>query len=173
YTHYLGVPLRVGDRVIGVLAFRARRRFSPRDQELAEAFAGQASIALEHARLYREANRHAQRMAALADVERLLSATLDSDVVAQRIADSVCTLLEARAAAVYRLLPETGDVEAMAVSGDVGARFDRIVFARGTGASGLAIRDRRPVGARAGERAALLAGDGAPGSHRDAGRGGA
>jgi len=145
YTHYLGVPLRVGDRVIGVLAFRARRRFSPRDQELAEAFAGQASIALEHARLYREANRHAQRMAALADVERLLSATLDSDVVAQRIADSVCTLLEARAAAVYRLLPETGDVEAMAVSGDVGARFDRIVFARGTGASGLAIRDRRPV----------------------------
>ncbi|PYN93796.1 MAG: hypothetical protein DMD89_23545 [Candidatus Rokuibacteriota bacterium] len=145
YTHYLGVPLRVGDRVIGVLAFRARRRFSPRDQELAEAFAGQASIALEHARLYREANRHAQRMAALADVERLLSATLDSDVVAQRIADSVCTLLEARAAAVYRLLPETGDVEAMAVSGDVGARFNRIVFARGTGASGLAIRDRRPV----------------------------
>src|SRR5438309_9223660 len=84
-------------------------------------------------------------MAALANVERLLSATLDSDVVAQRIADSVCTLLGARAAAVYRLLPETGDVEAMAVSGDVGARFNRIVFARGTGASGLAIRDRRPV----------------------------
>src|SRR5262249_55196168 len=126
-------------------SFRARRRFSARDQELAEAFAGQAAIALEHARLYREANRHAQRMAALADVERLLSAALDSDVVAQRITDSVRTLLDARAAAVYRVLPESGDIEPMAFSGDVGARFDRIVFARGTGASGLAIRDRRPV----------------------------
>ena len=145
YTHYLGVPLRVGDRVIGALAFRARRRFTARDQELAEAFAGQAAIALEHARLYREANRHARRMAALADVERLLSATLDSDVVAQRITDSVCTLLEVRAAAVYRLLPETGDVEAMAVSGAVGTRFRQIVFAEGTGACGVAIRDRRPV----------------------------
>src|SRR3989475_11279577 len=145
YTHYLGVPLRVGDRVIGALAFRARRRFTARDQELAEAFAGQAAIALEHARLYREANRHARRMAALADVERLLSATLDSDVVAQRITDSVCTLLEVRAAAVYRLVPETGDVEAMAVSGAVGTRFRQIVFAEGTGACGVAIRDRRPV----------------------------
>src|SRR5262249_9961820 len=86
----------------------------------------------------------AQRMAALADVERLLSAALDSDVVAQRITDSVRTLLDARAAAVYRVLPESGDIEPMAFSGDVGARFDRIVFARGTGASGLAIRDRRP-----------------------------
>src|SRR2546422_10906808 len=110
YSKFLGVPLKVADRPIGVLTFRARRAFTARDQELAEAFAGQAAIALEHARLYREANRHARRMAALADVERLLSATLDSDVVAQRITDSVCTLLEVRAAAVYRLLPGTRDV---------------------------------------------------------------
>src|SRR5262249_27270801 len=88
---------------------------------------------------------HAQRMAALAGVERLLSATLDSDIVAQRIADSVRTLLDARAAAVYRLLPETGDAEAMAVAGDVGTRVERIIFAPGTGARGPAIRDRRPV----------------------------
>ncbi len=51
YTHFLGVPLRVGERIIGVLTFRARRAFSAADQELAEAFAGQAAIAIEQSRL--------------------------------------------------------------------------------------------------------------------------
>jgi signal transduction histidine kinase len=51
YTHFLGVPLRVGERIIGVLTFRARRAFSAPDQELAEAFAGQAAIAIEQSRL--------------------------------------------------------------------------------------------------------------------------
>jgi signal transduction histidine kinase len=51
YTHFLGVPLRVGERIIGVLTFRARRAFSAVDQELAEAFAGQAAIAIEQSRL--------------------------------------------------------------------------------------------------------------------------
>jgi GAF domain-containing protein/CheY-like chemotaxis protein len=67
YTHYLGVPLRVGSRITGVFAFRARRPFTERDRELAETFAGQAAIALEHARLYREASRQA------ADNARLLA----------------------------------------------------------------------------------------------------
>src|SRR5207249_8609255 len=34
---FLGVPLRVGTRTIGALAFRARRAFTPRDAEIAEA----------------------------------------------------------------------------------------------------------------------------------------
>src|SRR5205814_8933813 len=58
YTTYLGVPLQVGDRTIGVFAFRGRRPFTPRDQELAEAFAGQAAIAIDHSRLFTEASRH-------------------------------------------------------------------------------------------------------------------
>ena len=51
YTHFLGVPLRVGERTIGVLTFRARRPFTTPDQELGEAFAGQAAIAIEQSRL--------------------------------------------------------------------------------------------------------------------------
>lgn len=55
YATFLGVPVQIGDRILGVLAFRARRPFTARDRELAEAFAGQAAIAIEHSRLYREA----------------------------------------------------------------------------------------------------------------------
>ena len=52
YTHFLGVLLRVGDRTIGVLTFRARRAFTAQEQELAEAFAAQAAVAIEQSRLF-------------------------------------------------------------------------------------------------------------------------
>jgi GAF domain-containing protein/CheY-like chemotaxis protein len=146
YVQFLGVPLRAGARIIGVLAFRARRAFTARDAELAEAFAGQAALALEHARLYREANRQAERMAALADVERLLAETLEPDVVARRVADSVRVLLQAHAASVYRLEPGDGELVALAVShpdGD-GAPWNMRLPA-GHGVVGLAVRERATV----------------------------
>src|SRR5207249_113314 len=92
YTTFLGVPLKIGGRAIGVLTFRARRPFSARDRELAEAFAGQSAIAIEHARLVREASEQADRMRALADLSRVFAGTLDPDVVSERIADSVRSL---------------------------------------------------------------------------------
>jgi GAF domain-containing protein/ActR/RegA family two-component response regulator len=144
YRSYLGVPLRVGNRIIGVLTFRARRPFTSREQELAEAFAGQAAVAIEHARLYREATRQAERMRALADVERLLSETLAPEVVVQRVADSISTLLGARSAILYRVDTESGMVETQAIS--TGSEFPWTrVLPSGTGMAGVAIRDRRPV----------------------------
>jgi GAF domain-containing protein/CheY-like chemotaxis protein len=145
YTTYLGVPLRVGDRIIGVLTFRARRAFDARDCEMAEVFAGQAAIALEHSRLYRESGRQAERMTALAGLGRLLSETLDFDRVAQRVADSVCTLLGARSSCLYRLEPD-GGVVAVTVSSEAGASFQWAGALRpGEGIAGLAVGARRPV----------------------------
>jgi GAF domain-containing protein/CheY-like chemotaxis protein len=142
YTTFLGVPLKVRERTIGVLTFRARRSFTPRDQELAEAFAGQAAIALEHSRLYREARRQAERMQALADLSRVVSETLDPEAVGQRVADSICALLGARSSALYRL-GEGGEMLALTVSRDSEFHWTR-VLAPGTGLAGLAARERRP-----------------------------
>ena len=144
YRAFLGVPLRVGERIIGVLTFRARRAFTPVEQELAEAFAGQAAIALEHSRLYREATRQAERMRALADVERLLSETLAPEVVVQRVADSISTLLGAKSAALYRVNTETGMVETQAISAGSAFPWTRSL-PPGTGMAGVAIRDRRSM----------------------------
>jgi signal transduction histidine kinase len=60
---YLAVPLRVQERVIGVLVlwlFNPQRHFSSDDITLAEALADRAAVALENARLY-EQERNAQR----------------------------------------------------------------------------------------------------------------
>ena len=141
YTKFLGVPLKVGGRAIGVLTFRARRAFTPRDQDLAEAFAGQAAVALEHARLYREARRQAARMRALADLSRVLSETLDPDVVSQSVADSVCALLGARSSALYRMGAD-GRMTALTVSRGSTFEWTRDL-PPGTGLAGLAAGERR------------------------------
>jgi GAF domain-containing protein/CheY-like chemotaxis protein len=145
YTKFLGVPLKVADRTIGVLTFRARRTFTPRDQELAEAFAGQAAIALQHSRLYGEARRGAERMRALSDLARTVSETLDPEAVGQRVADSICALLGARSSVLYRLA-DSGEMLALTVSRDSAFEWARVLPA-GTGLAGLAARERRSVAA--------------------------
>jgi len=146
YRWFLGVPLTVGRRTIGVLVFRSRRPFEPHRRALAEAFAGQAAIALEHARLYREVRRQAERTEALADVERLLSETLDPDMVARRIAESLRGLLGVASSMVYRVDDSTGVLTTIAVSGGLPHAGERpFRLASGSGASGLALRERRPV----------------------------
>jgi signal transduction histidine kinase len=55
---YLGAPLLVGDRVLGAVAFGVAdgpRRFGPEDLGTAQALAQRCALALESARLYREA----------------------------------------------------------------------------------------------------------------------
>ncbi len=65
YRGLLGVPVKVGERVLGVLSIRTRRAeaYSASDVGLASAFASQAAVALDNARL---AGEHAQLYARLA-----------------------------------------------------------------------------------------------------------
>ena len=143
YTTSLGVPLRMADRTIGVLAFRGRRAFTRRDQEVAEAFAGQAAIALEHSRLYREAARHAERMVALADLGRLVSETLDPAVVSRRVTDSLCTILGAGHATLYRVEASSGDFVVESTAGAEPPFQWAPRLPPGDGLVGVVMRDRR------------------------------
>ena len=146
YTTFLGVPLKIGGRAIGVLTFRARRPFGARDQELAEAFAGQSAIAIEHARLVREASEQADRMRALADLSRVFAGTLDPDVVSERIADSVRSLFSSVSASLFRVEPGSGDLVPVATStGRGGDTPPAPVLPRGVGISGLAAESRHVV----------------------------
>jgi len=54
---WLGVPLRGRERVLGTLAVlsRGERRFTKADVSVLEAFADQAAVAIENARLFRQA----------------------------------------------------------------------------------------------------------------------
>jgi two-component system, cell cycle sensor histidine kinase and response regulator CckA len=56
---FLGVPIKTGEDVVGVLSIRSSREegFSADDVELATVFASQAAIALENSRLYQKTQR--------------------------------------------------------------------------------------------------------------------
>jgi GAF domain-containing protein/CheY-like chemotaxis protein/HPt (histidine-containing phosphotransfer) domain-containing protein len=144
----LAVPMMLRDRVIGTLSVgdRIGRVFDEEDVRLARAFADQAALALENARLYEVATRRAERMRALAEVERLISETLEPAAVARQVVESLRTLLEARVSVLYRLDEATGDLVALAVSGDAGPEnAPGMALPRGTGVAGLAVQERRSV----------------------------
>jgi PAS domain S-box-containing protein len=61
YRSFLGVPLRRGPDILGTLEVVTRhehRRFGPEDQHLMSAFADQAAVAIENARLFEDARSH-------------------------------------------------------------------------------------------------------------------
>lgn len=76
---FLGVPLRAHGRIIGTLnAYaKSRRRFTPDEVSLLSAFADQASLAIEKARLLREAEAREQEATKLYEITGQLASSLD------------------------------------------------------------------------------------------------
>src|SRR6266536_2441883 len=145
YTHFMGLPLRFGERIIGALTFRARRAFSRRDQEVAEAFAGQAAVAIEHARLYREASQQAERMRALAEMGRTLVSTVDAGRILDIVTAQTRETLGVAAAAVHLHDPDLGMLRIALHSGASEVFPGPPLVELGEGVSGLAFLERRPV----------------------------
>ena len=145
----LAVPLRVAETLLGILAVgdEAQRAFSTRDVGLLQAFADQAAVALNNARLFEETERRRLAAESLAELGQLLTRSLDATEVSQRIVDSVRTLMKTTGSVLYRLDPQTQNLVALAVSGDVGADFTAraSVIEPGHGVVGRAARERRPV----------------------------
>jgi signal transduction histidine kinase len=116
-SHFLGVPVRDGDRVLGIIfaankmsAAAAGRGFSERDEEILSLFAAHAAIALTNARLYERS--------------RELSVMQERSRLARELHDAVTQKLfsiraHARAAAVLAdrepadLAPVRAEIEAI------------------------------------------------------------
>ncbi|MGH7313851.1 MAG: GAF domain-containing protein, partial [Candidatus Rokuibacteriota bacterium] len=140
YRSVLAVPLRVQERVIGALGVTDRpgRAFSPEDVRLAEAFAAQAALALENARLYSlQAARRAQ-IETLAEVEREFAAELNLDRLLGLVTDRASRLFAADG--VIHLVNDDGALVPCAWSER--ARFDRQVIL-GHGVTGSCAAERR------------------------------
>jgi GAF domain-containing protein len=70
---YLGVPIMLGDEAIGVISVQSTEiegRFAPADVQLLSTLAAHVGVAINNARLYREADRRGKEMAAVADLGR-------------------------------------------------------------------------------------------------------
>jgi signal transduction histidine kinase/ActR/RegA family two-component response regulator len=143
----LAVPLRVQERITGVLTIAAAtgRVFVEDEVALLQAFADQAALALENSRSHAEVIRRQQEAEELARVARLISETLDLTTVGERIAEGVLELLGVHSSAL-RLLRADGSLVGIAAGGRAkeytGAED---VVPAGIGIVGLAAIEARPI----------------------------
>ena len=147
FTSYLARPVILGDTLLAVVAMAARRPFElhQEDEELLDAFMAQAAVAIHNARLFAESEKRGRIAQDLADLGRLLSQTLDIEVVAEAIAQGILQRLGALTAGVYHLEPESGDLVVMATATASGTFEWVLVLPRGTGVEGLAVEQRALV----------------------------
>jgi signal transduction histidine kinase/DNA-binding response OmpR family regulator/putative methionine-R-sulfoxide reductase with GAF domain len=144
----LWAPLIARDEAIGVMSIQNLDRedaFSDRDLRLITTLASSLSVALENARLSREAHERADEMAALSDIAREISATLDPAAVIERIAAHAQRLFRASTSAVF-LPAEDGDgFRAITAQGTLSSVLmdDRIL--EGEGIIGGAIAERQGI----------------------------
>lgn len=94
---WLGVPLIVGDRVIGMLSVDSTQPnyFTADHVRLVAAFADQVAIAIENARLYTEAEQRANELGCLYAAAQDLAASLEPRVMLEHLARHLTQALDA------------------------------------------------------------------------------
>ncbi|HSK87844.1 MAG TPA: GAF domain-containing protein, partial [Anaerolineales bacterium] len=110
------VPLQTNQRVFGMISLQNidhEHAFPESDVRLLETLASSMSVALENARLFDEISRHARESAALNEVGRDISSTLEISAVMERIASHARDLLKADTSAIF--LPEAGTASYKAI----------------------------------------------------------
>lgn len=109
---WLGIPLIYKSEVIGLIALEKREPdfYSPDHINAGTAFASQAAVSLENARLYEESTRRAaeldersQRMALLNRLSSDLAASLDIDHIFRLTGQQMCSALNASGAAAVMI----------------------------------------------------------------------
>ena len=101
------VPLSWGDEARGLVSisdYQREHAFSSSDVRLLETLAGTMSVALQNAQLFDEIQRRTKESAAMAEVGRDVSSTLDLNTVMDRIASHAKELLGADTSAIF--IPE-------------------------------------------------------------------
>ena len=132
------MPILKGDEAFGMIGTYGQHEnaFDESDVRLLQTLANSMSVALENARLFDETQRRSRETAALAEVGRDISATLDLGAVMDRIARHAKDLLHADNSAIF--LPDAGGrtYRAIVAIGGVAEAIKATVIESGIGIIG-------------------------------------
>jgi GAF domain-containing protein/CheY-like chemotaxis protein len=140
------VPLVAGDQARGLISLVDLDRehaYSESDVRLLQTLANSMSVALENARLFDETQRRTRETAALAEVGRDISSTLDLATVMDRIARHAKDLLTADNSAIF--LPDAGaqSYRAIVAVGELAPAIQSTVIDVGVGIIGSLVQSGR------------------------------
>jgi len=143
---YYGVPIMIGDSLVGVLDYIVPEGVPDlEEQEALNLLAAHAGVAIRNASLYREAARRRDVAEALARLGHGLSSTLDIDRIGELVVSGTVELLGASGAAVYRYEPSDDTLRTVVSQGPDGTRGRSMVIRPGEGIAGRAVSERRIV----------------------------
>jgi diguanylate cyclase (GGDEF)-like protein len=148
YVHgWMGVPLIGHGETIGFLTLDSRTiaAFGPEAASLAQAFANQATVAIENARLYEAAKIAAERRAVLYRAsQEVVSASLQPEQIYTAIHRAVAQLMPSEAF-VIGLVDEARQETEFVYLFDKGGRYPAMRLPVGQGMSGKVIASGKPL----------------------------
>ncbi len=151
---WLGVPLMVKDRVIGMITLDRREpwAFGEEDVQLALAFANQAALAIENARLFAQAEQRMRELEALYQAEEKLNRAeeelyrrLRLDLVLQTLVDVAVELLQADKSSLMVWDAQQEKLVVRAAHGFSPETMARMSFALGEGIVGRVAASGEPM----------------------------
>jgi GAF domain-containing protein len=115
----LAVPLKVGDRFVGVMNVESPRlnAFTPDDERLLSALGSQLAVLIENARLYEETQQRLAEVSTLYSFAQKLSSSLELPEVLDAIVVTLKQVLGCRGVSISLLVPETQVLEIRAAAG--------------------------------------------------------
>ncbi len=144
---WIGAPLIVQDRVVGVLNVDSHRpgAYSRDDVEVVSAFADHAATAVANARLFAQSQRQVQATQALAEAARVVTASLELEDVLHRVLNQTMRSLGAEAASVALTDQENGDLEFTVATGEAADAVEGFQLQRGQGIAGWVAENEEAV----------------------------
>jgi signal transduction histidine kinase len=143
----LGVPLKVGERVVGVINVTDDQKVGPFDEDqvrLLSLFADQAAIVVENARLVEALTRHDREMATLYETSLEINSQPDVSTLIHAIVRRAAELLGTQTGALYQVGTD-GETLKLVVSHNLPPHWVGITLRLGEGLAGRVAQIGEPM----------------------------
>ena len=140
------VPIRFKGKIIGVLDVQSEfvDAFDETDLGVLQSLANQAAIAIDNARLFRDADRQVRDLRALADASRIISSVLDQDQLLQALYEQI-TRIAPTDFYVIALYDESTNVLSIEINVDDGVPYPKEQYVLDRGLLKHVIHKREPL----------------------------
>jgi GAF domain-containing protein len=140
----LTVPIKFKGKVIGVLDAQSDRldAFGDSDLVVLQSLANQAAIAIDNARLFRDAARQVRDLTALADASRIISSVLHQDQLLEALYQQI-TRIAPTDFYLIALYDEATNTVSIEINVDEGVRYPKEHYVLDRGLLKLIIHDRQ------------------------------
>ncbi len=144
---WLGVPMLLGDQVIGVIAVQSYTTpytYNAWHRDVLSAIASQAAIAIQNARLFQQRERQLAELRVLNQIAQALSGTLDLELLVQTVYTWVGQLFDTSSFYIATYQPET-QTWTMVLNIEGGQRMPVTTHSVALGLTGYIIRTRQAL----------------------------